>query len=78
MLTLVVAMQSLHPVVSGYTKSLLFFRMLLCNQNFTCEITRLFALPATPLADLLRYFLFPLPMRITQVVFLLPAALVVK
>jgi len=78
MLTLVVAMPSLPPVVSGYTKSSQFFRMLLCNQNFTCEITWLFTLPATPLADLLSYFLFPLPTRITQVVFLLPATLVVK
>jgi len=54
------------------------FRMLLCNQKFACKITRLFALPDVPLADLISYFLFPLPTRITQVLFLLQATLVVK
>lgn len=59
-------------------KDVAVFRMLLCNQNFACKITWLFTLPDVPLADLISYFLFPLPTRITQVLFLLQATLVVK
>jgi len=74
----VAATPSLPQLVFGYTKSSQFFgcscvtRALLVKSlgYLPCQMCRF--------NDLISYFLFPLPTRITQVLFLLQATLVVK